>query len=189
MAKQIQGLYTVVADITELVGGYTFTGANRNASISGPITNDLNFKCVSSAVDYHNDIYFIYENDIKIKRGRIITPLAPGLRAGEGGPACRLLLDAHNADIDHANLNSSMFLRFEKFNEWTDFNFVLKPYAGKVAPNNDKTCTLRINYTYSSMCVDDYNILNDYVGQTFNAALEMEIDTAGVVLQYTGGEI
>ena len=186
MAKRIQGLYTVVADITELVGGYTFTGADRNASISGPITNDLDFKCVSSAGDYHNEIYFIYENNIKIKRARIVTPLAPGLRTGEGGAACKLLLEAYNADLDHAALNSSMFLRFEKFNEWTDFNFAIKPYAGGVAPNSTKICALRINETYSFMCVDDYNIINDYLGETFKASLEMEIDTAGLVLQYTG---
>jgi hypothetical protein len=61
------------------------------------------------------------------------------------------------------------------FNQWQDVDFEYLPQ--KVNENY----YLSIDKQYSKLYFDDYNIQDEYIGQTFNATLEMIIDTAGVL--------
>ena len=40
---------------------------------------------------------------------------------------------------------------------------------------------LSVDHAYTKLFVDDFNVQDDYLGQTFGAFLELSIDTAGVL--------
>jgi hypothetical protein len=40
---------------------------------------------------------------------------------------------------------------------------------------------LSIDKNYTKLFIDDYNVQDEYIGQTFGAVLEMLVDTAGVL--------
>lgn len=178
--KQIQGKYTIIADFT---GAFSpapnIENNNRNKSKSASISVALNFLCtsISGASNY---AHLIKQNKTIIKRGRVITGGAEGLRTAVNSP-----IAAEVGIIDNGGgagtLNSqSIVLNFPHFNEWTNFDVVFEPYKRRNDENDD--VELKIAYPVTDIHYDDYNIQSIYENEDISLFIELEIDTAGILI-------
>ena len=181
MAKQqIQGNYNIIAEFTGAFNPQpTIANDNRSKSCNATNSIPLHFLCtsLSGASTYIN---FIKNNKIIIKRGRVITGGAEGLRTGITN-----LFAAEIGIIDigggiAATNNQSVVLKFPKFNEWTEFNVEFKPYLRKNDEND--IVDLHIAYPVTDIHYDDFNMQSAYKGEKISFFIELEIDTAGVLL-------
>ena len=176
--KQIKGNYNIIAEFTgAFMPPPTIANDNRSKSRNATISMPLNFLCTSlSGVSTYID--FIKNNKIFIKRGRVITGGAEGLRTGITN-----LFAAEIGIMDvgggfAATDKQSVVLKFPKFNEWTEFNIAFEPYLRKNDEND--IVDLHIAYPVTDIHYDDFNIQSAYEGEGFSLFLELEIDTAGV---------
>lgn len=178
--KQILGKYTIIAEFT---GAFStapnIENNNRNKSKHATISNPLNFLCTSiSGVSTY--AYLIKQNKTVIKRGRVITGGAEGLRTAVNSP-----IAAEVGILDFGGgpttLDSQSFvLKFPHFNEWTDFNIVFEPYKRRNDENDD--VELKIAYPVTDIYYDDYNIQSAYENEDISLFIELEIDTAGILI-------
>lgn len=174
--KKIKGQYTLRADITPIVNGYTFTGADRNAE-SGAISDFmLNLACDEISRPILNSVSLISDNKLFVKRARILTSGAEGLRrALNSSIAASVLIIGRSDDNTTSTALGGFTMGFDFFNKWQDVDFEFLPQ--KVNDNY----YLSVDKQYSKIFFDDYNIQSAYVGETFKLTLEMIIDTAGVL--------
>lgn len=180
--KKIKGTYTVRAGLSAVVNGYTFAGDNRNAQLVANDSQMLNFRCDDIRVPLNNTCSFISNNNIRIKSARIVTNGAAGLRPAINNKAANILLLGRALnDITSQNLGS-IYLGFDFFNEWQEIEADFLP--SKVNDN----FYFSFDKDYTRLTVDDYNIQEEYIGESFNAVLEMIIDTAGI-LDKNGGVV
>lgn len=178
--KQIQGNYTIIAEFT---GAFSpapkIENNNRNNGKGATVSVNLNFLCTSisgSSVYAH----LIKQNKTVIKRGRVITGGAEGLRTAVNSP-----IAAEVGIIDFGGgagtLNHQSFvLKFPKFNEWTNFDVVFEPYKRTNDQNDD--VELNIAYPVTDIHYDDYNIQSAYENEDISLFIELEIDTAGILI-------
>ena len=178
--KQILGKYTIIAEFT---GAFStapnIENNNRNKSKSATISVPLNFLCtsISGSSNYAN---LIKQNKTVIKRGRVITGGAEFLRQ-----AVNSAIAAEVGVMDFGGgpttLDSQSFvLNFPRFNEWTNFNVVFEPYKRRNDQNDD--VELKIAYPVTDIHYDDYNIQKAYENENFSLFIELEIDTAGILI-------
>ena len=182
-ARPIRGVYYTRSDLSDAVNGYQFTNADRNAYIH--YATNINMSFTLKAIEDHDTyrtVHFGCNNKFTINRARLSTPGADGLKISPNHDiAARLEL--YSVDYVSQTLlgDSPVVIEFSKFNEWEDFklSFISRK---AIAANED--------YTFicgdSKLYVDDYNLQTAYVGQTFGLVLEMEIDTAGMIIDYSG---
>lgn len=175
MAKQqIYGNYIIQSNLTANFPVYNFSGNNRNANRS-PNNPDVNFTC--NSVGSNVSVDFITQNKIYIKRARLLTPGCEKLRAGLNASAAALVFSAIEKDGVLDN-NHFFTLKFQRFNEWENFNFFYEPYYGKILRTEE--CSFKLALPPSGFNIDDYNVQSAYIGQPLSLALEMEIDTNGL---------
>lgn len=176
--KQIQGNYNIIAEFTgAFVPPPTIANNNRSKGVGASVSIPLNFKCISekAATQY---VEFIKQNKIIIKRGRVITGGAEGLRTGITNIfAAEITIDDVGGGMSVQN-GQYVNLKFPHFNEWTEFNIAFEPYLRKNDEND--IVDLRIAYPVTDIHYDDYNIQSAYEGEGFSLFLELEIDTAGI---------
>lgn len=181
----IQGIYTLRAPLYNSNDPanrvlYTFTNNDRNASIGFAYECPVNF----SQIDAQNPDNlgdprkFIVQNKLFIKRGRILTPGAPGLAPALGDRAAVFFLSTRSSKNGIDTSGDTLILKFDHFNEWQEFNI---PFL------NDKINSDTGRYTFAigpdgrtALHVDDYNLQNEYVGQDLYAFLELVVDSAGL---------
>lgn len=176
--SKIQGNYLIELDLTNFSQNFTFQGNNRN-TILHPVggTYQPSIKRMNNT-KFLNSYVFVKDNVLKIKRGKIVTFGADGLRGGFD--VNDVSGDIANIDLILAELNdlSSNYgyitLRFNRYNEWEDFNAELLPDQ-----NAPSKYVFNID-SLSYLSVDDYNIQTAYIGQGFKSKLVLDIDTAGL---------
>lgn len=174
--KKIKGQYTLRADITPIVNGYTFTGADRNAESAATDDFMLSLSCDEIDRPILNSVSLITNNKLFIKKARILTSGAEGLRrALNSSIAASVLIVGRSANDVTSTALGGFTMGLDFFNQWQDEDFEYLPQ--KVNENY----YLSIDKQYSKLYFDDYNIQDEYLGQTFKATLEMIIDTAGVL--------
>lgn len=191
MSNRIQGKYTIYAP---LPATYKFTGNDRDAEFNAGGQNVvLDTKCLNIFVG-SGIAKFRYNAAIKIRKARLVSrgaeeiapPLDPDKYCGDFVLALSQYLDGSGKDLDSARF------KFTRWNEWTDLNAVLRPYATKADSWEGyslkalKPVSLKLLYQNAVFCVDDYNIQDAYINQDMNTALEMQIETAGIIDSYSG---
>lgn len=185
-AKPIRGNYVIEGDLTSLLNGYQFTGTDRDADIvnGGGLGLLWNLKAIEDRYLYRT-VHFVANNKVKIKRARLTTPGAVGLRSGASATqAAMVIIDSSNGPGGGWNPigDPSVVLRFSKFNEWENFDLTF--LSEEAEGEGLDQFYFMINEL--RLWIDDYNIQSAYVGETFGLILEMEIDTAGMVIDYDG---
>lgn len=189
MAK-IQGFYSLRAQLynkaaTLADGGgvlYEFTNNDRAADIGSAFDCNLDFTQKDSfSADSYNDLRkFLSNNKLLIKRARITTPGAPELQPSPGKYAARLLLLSYADDGNGGTVNGNgLLLKIDHFNEWQDFNLWFENYD---IASVDGSYKFYMQSTTWALHVDDYNLQTAYEGESLYAFLELEIDTAGLLI-------
>lgn len=172
----VQGIYRIYANLkdgnnTDL---YTFTNADRAAEVNFTQDTELNFSQIDSVVTPGGTLRkFIKNCKLNVIRGRILTPGAPGIQPAKGRMAANLVLQGTNDDNEPGNV---LKLIFPVYNEWVDFGI---PFENYDITTNSYFFLLKYAAP-SFLTVDDYNLQSAYEGETLNAALELEVDTAGL---------
>lgn len=178
--KQIQGNYNIIAEFTgAFMPPLTIANNNRSKGVGASVSIPLYFKCISQK-SASQTIEFIKDNKIIIKRGRVITGGAEGLRTGITNMfAAEITLQDFGGGVGAQN-KQYVNLKFPHFNEWTEFNIVFEPYL-RTNDEND-IVELHIVPPVTDIHYDDFNIQSAYEGEGITLFIELEIDTAGVMI-------
>lgn len=178
--KQIQGIYNIVAEFTgAFMPPPTIANDNRSKGVGASVSIPLYFKCVSEKAATQT-VEFIKDNKIIIKRGRVITGGAEGLRTGITNIfAAEITIEDVGGGMSMQN-KQYVNLKFPHFNEWTEFNIAFEPYL-RTNDEND-IVDLHIASPVTDIHYDDFNIQSAYEGEGFSLFLELEIDTAGIMI-------
>lgn len=175
MAK-IKGKYTLRAGLSPIVNGYTFTNNDRSAELGAASDFMLTLSCDDIDRPINKVVSLISNNRLNVLRARLLTSGAPGLQpALNSSIAGSILLIGRATNDVAADSVGGFSFGLDHFGEWQDVGVIFQP-----AKVNDNYY-LSVDHTYSKIFFDDYNLQEDYVGQTFNLFLELEIDTAGVL--------
>lgn len=192
MAK-IQGFYTLRAPLynkaaTIADGGrvlYEFTNNDRAADVGSAFECKLDFiqKDSISADSYNEQRKFLSKNKLLIKRARIVTPGAPELQPSPGEYAASILLLSYADDGNGGTVNGNgIQLKIDHFNEWQEFNVWFENFD---IASGDGTYKFLSPVAKWNLNVDDYNLQTAYEGAELYAFLELEIDTAGLIIPGT----
>lgn len=174
--KKIKGTYILRASLNDVVIGFSFTGADRNTELSAPADFMLNLRCADIDRPINTSVSLISNNVLNIKSARILTPGAAGLRPALNSQTAGTFTVIGRASNDvAAEALGGFTFGLDLFNEWQDVSIRYLPK--KVNENY----FLSIDKNYTRLFVDDYNVQDEYVGQTFGAVLEMLVDTVGVL--------
>lgn len=181
MVEKIASKYNISLELTPY--RYQFTGNNRNVSVSAVNDLDISGASCSQQVKFSSvSVRPKYDNIFTIKRARILSTGAAGLRAPEGGLAC--LISFGLIDEDDSTLISRLFLRIKEWNEWEDINVDLRPFETVHTFTDEeklKSLSYRIGQVVTKFYIDDYNIQSAYIGQYVTPVLNLDVETAGMV--------
>lgn len=164
---------------------YELTGNDRNAdfhSTAGDV--QLGVYALNSRAS-NTLIHLLPQNDFCIKRARIIAAGGHGLQAGTAAPfiAAKIGIYAGNDHGDGTFTDyDNCYFTLTNWGEWQDINKTIRPYKYTLGPL-PQLCALILKSSdgfYNSFWCDDYNLQEDYVGQTIKPVLEMEVTTAGM---------
>lgn len=171
MAKKILGNYIISASLP--FPEYTFTGNDRNASMELNADSRLDFRC-GYVRGIYEDVRFVADNVLFIKKARIVTHGAAGLRSMYRSATLNFF-----ATNDNLEPIGAFKFSLENYNEWTDVDIpFLSNSAAAIPPK--KAYMLNLYKERTVLHLDDYNIQSAYVGQTFKPVLEMLVDTNGI---------
>lgn len=178
--KQIQGNYNIIAEFTGAFSPTpTIANDNRSKSIGASVSIALEFKCVTEK-SASQSVVFIKQNKMFIKRGRVITGGAEGLRTGITNMfAAEITIQDFGGGVGVQN-SQYVNLKFPHFNEWTEFNIAFEPYLRKNDEND--VIDLHIAHLVTGIYYDDFNIQSAYEGEEISLFIELEIDTAGILI-------
>lgn len=156
--------YNIIAALTGLQ--YTFTGADDDAQAESASDETLTLKIVngSSVID---NAKLSNASPFKIKRVRLRSSGAEGLTKPQGVFAGRLLLSFVGSDSTE---KSASTLTISNWNEWEEKDISVSACDG------DK-CSIVLK-TGSLVNIHDFNVQDEYVGQSFTPMLEMEVEYA-----------
>lgn len=181
MAEKIAGKYNCYCTISN--AEYEFTGNNRGAyySPTGDTEQRLFLKCTENPLLFfprQYDTGFIYNNKVTIKRARIISRGANGLRnSSETAAAIEICIKSFGGGL----LTPYRGLYFPNWNEWTDINLDFDCWDDPIdLSRKNEFLSFYLDNEKSVFYVDDYNIQASYIGQKFYPELELEIETAGM---------
>lgn len=180
----IQAKYNFVAGLPDV---YTLTGNDRAAVLSLAQNTVISFYVVGNKAGGIS--FFNGDTAINIKRMRVRSPKAPGVSAGTSTAGvitlsfCAMLGFNADTELDAARVN------IPKWGEWFEANIKIEPYKTPYAwtgtqITQHKPVGAVIGYN-SYMNVDDYNVQADFVGQDVDVAIDLEIETAGVISSST----
>lgn len=201
-AKPIQGFYTLRAPLYNSNDPanrvlYTFTNNDRNAYAGFAYPCPLEFTQIDNVNPggYSSARNFFVQNNLIIKRARIVTPGAPGLQPSPGKLAASLVLNTASSKGGVDTSGNILALRFDHYNEWTEFNFIFKNYPepGNPLPGIESDTgffTFEIHGGGPSILnIDDYNLQSAYEGQDLYAFLELFVDSAGLRMSGSGAVV
>lgn len=179
MAK-ILGKYILRASLEDFTTGYTFSGANRQTVLNLGSSAMLSFDC--SDIKRNNDTSALSFNSnaiLKIRRARIVTTGAAGLRSALGYKAAQIFLTARDSNDIASDAIGNCCVSLDNYNEWENVNIDFMPFTHS-NQNYFMSASNSIGLENAFLSVDDFNIQADYVGETFKPYLELEVDTAGM---------
>lgn len=179
---EVAGRYNCNAEIKDCE--YTFTGNDRDASFSPTGDNQrLILACSQNPLIYlprQYDTGFIYGTKVFLKKARIISRGAPGLRTTRNTAAeIELFIQTFSGDV----ITPSKGLYFLNWNEWININAVFDCWIDPLVDdgsNKNAFLSFGVDHTRTCFAVDDYNIQSAYIGQKFFPELELEIEAAGM---------
>lgn len=178
---EIRGKYVVYSFLPIT---YTLTGENRQGRFTFDATHDeITLKAQNAPSEPVYGVQLISQNDITIKRARIVPRGGAGLLASPGTLAGQLFLNACTYNTEETRITlDSVHLDFLQWGEWENVNAVLKPYENSeyLPIPLPGSCSLFISDAAAKFTADDFNIQDDFIGQGVQALLEMEIETAGL---------
>ena len=184
MAK-IANEYDLVINITN--AEYTFTGNDRDAQFT-PVAPELVAAANCTQIFAPSaQACAVADYDFTIERARIISSGAPGVQPPQLKRAAQVLLELCKQD---GTFITSIVLKFQNWNEWTEINGILRPYENQLVTwdpaevniNKPVYFSPKVQNTYFN--VDDYNIASPYVGGKFSPVLEMIVKTSGMTETY-----
>ena len=175
--SKIQGNYIINIPMKEFTQSFTFAGNNRHTLLYPSST--VQPLVYWSSGDENHHIEFLTNNVLKIKRAKIVTLGAEGLRTGfdtglNNNYAAKIELIAARSGELNDNFGK-LYLKFLKFNEWENLN-----YNFKCENLNEDRYNFNLS-RFSDLCIDDYNIQSNYIGESFFPILSLDIDTAGII--------
>lgn len=148
---------------------YTLAGNSRAATVT--IADDTGCTMTDTLRDIpQGSLKFNAGQTIHVKRARLVSSGAPGLRPSPDRPAATLAILQGTMTINGFEKTSDtkeVPLNFVNWNSWEEKDFDIE----FVADNS----VLGIKST-SVMNVDDFNVQEAFVGQSFNVMLELEAD-------------
>ena len=177
---EIRGKYVVYSFLPIT---YALTGENRQGRFAFDDTQDeITLKAQNAPSDPVYGVQLVTENDVTIKRARIVPRGGAGLLASPGTLAGQLFLNAYTYDTEENRITlDSVHLDFLQWGEWENVNSVLKPYKNtgnaEYLPGD---CGVFISGAAKKFTADDFNVQEDFIGQGVQALLEMEIETSGL---------
>ncbi len=173
--QKIAGKYTLWGVVPNC--SYEFAGNNRAASFG--ITGDrvqMRMKALN-ALSIDSDVTPVIGADVQIKRAKIEPSGAFGLQPPAGEIAAGLFLGLIFTDGDgNLQILDSIALQFDKWGEWCDINKDLKAYGFL----KTDSCVFSIEPSSAFFKCDDYNLQEDYIGQTVTPVLVLEVETPGM---------
>lgn len=157
---------------TEIPVSYTFTGNSRSASRTLDSEQSLQiydvFNPEPSSIRTAR-VLFNKGTVVKIKRAKLVSLGAPGLETIDVNSGIFKLQPGKAAPLGSPSSDASQsILSFAKWNEWEDKDISI--YV------TEDGSTLWVIPNGSFYTIDDFNIQDNFVGQTFNPALELEVD-------------
>lgn len=182
MANKVQGRYLLVGD---LGGAYELTGANRDAEMALTTDDPINLVAVNNKGA--RSVYLCANVKTKILRVRLRSPQGPGINSAKPTAGvvvisfCAMLLGVKDTELDACKI------AIPTWGDWIDVNLDIEPYnkeppynwtAGQIAQHKPVGAFIGYN---SALKIDDFNVQEDFVGQTVGAVLDLEIETAGVI--------
>ena len=188
--QKIAGKYLIRA---VLPASYELTGNARNAEFYFTGNSALNTVCMTK--DYYGLglAKFLFENEITINRARIIAAGGYGLQAPQNGSPAASLIIGVNQFANGSGVELGIgFIRFSNWGEWEEKNLVYRPFKGTPASwtgaafEQNKPVCFKAKQQNSSFNCDDYNLQEDFIGQTITPVIEMEIETSGIIDDVTG---
>lgn len=177
--QKIAGKYTLWAVIPNC--SYEFTGSNRAASfgITGDDIQDVNMKALN-ALSVDSNVWPVMGTEVKIKRAKIEPSGAFGLQPSPGERAGAIWLDTTYKDADENILIlNQISLQFDKWGEWCNIDKSLNAF-GNTEGIYDGSIRFGISRNGAFFTCDDYNLQEDYIGQTVTPVLVLEVETAGL---------
>lgn len=176
--QKIAGKYTLWGIVPNC--SYEFTGSNRAASFG--ITGDreeMNMKALNS-LSVDSNVWPEIGAGVKIKRAKIEPSGAFGLQPPQGERAAGLFLGLVYTDGDgNLQLIDEISLQFDKWGEWCNIDKTLKAYNENIDPA-PSSCKFSIYPSSAFFKCDDFNLQEDYIGQTVTPVLVLEVETAGM---------
>lgn len=177
---EIRGKYVVYSFLPIT---YTLTGETRQGRFTFDDTQDeIRLKAQNAPSEPVYGVQFVTENDVTIKRARIVPRGGAGLLASPGTLAGQLFLNAYMKYADDSRVTlDSVHLDFLQWSEWENVNAVLKPYNNRGNVEDlPVACSVFISGAAEKFTADDFNVQEDFIGQGVQALLELEIETAGL---------
>lgn len=175
MAK-IMGKYIVRASLNDFTTNFVFANGDRNTRLTLNNNEMLSFTCPDISRPINNGVSFNSQAVLKVKAIRIVTTGAEGLRSGLNSNAANLLFQARKADDVTSDLLGAFQVNVTRYNEWNPVNIEFQ-----ASETQQPNFYLGVNSQYSFLSVDDYNVQNDYLGETFKPFVELDIDTSGII--------
>ena len=143
---------------------YTLTGNNRDAFTILSSSSKISLKAMDSVKG--GDTVKLPKESFWIHRARIIPSGAEGCAAPKGKNAADIILSTSNENGDSVPFK----LCFSKWDEWEGKNILL---------TCDADSELKVMKD-SIIRSDDFNLVDAYVGQSFDAVLEIEIEASSL---------
>lgn len=146
---------------------YTLAGNSRTATVT--IAADAGCTMTDTLRDIpQGSLKFNAGQTIHVKRARLVSSGAPGLRPSPNQPAAALvMLQGTGNPFTKTAGSAEVPLNFVNWNSWEEKDFDIEFVAD--------SSVLGIKST-SVMKVDDFNVQEAFVGQSFNVMLELEAD-------------
>lgn len=163
---------------------FTYNDNNRDAQFSPSAPNVLaQSYCAQNQTN--GFALCCYDADVIIKRARIIPSGGFGTQPPEKKRAAQVFLKLVKSDLTELD---TRLLKFQSWGEWNDVNATLRPYKTQTTwtdeeINKHKPVFFCIGYVLTYFNVDDYNIGDAYKNQTMTPILEMELETAGGMIE------
>lgn len=177
---KIHGKYTLYSFLPLT---YEFVaGGDRNAKFTfNDEADEIRMFAVNSPSVATNGVMFHGQNDTVIKRARVVPSGGSKLLASPGTIAGQMFLNAYTEVEGARVVLDYVSLKFIQWGEWSKINAVLSPYKNiQAAPTVPSMCKAFISLDSGEFTADDFNVQDVFVGQSVQAMLEMEVETAGM---------
>lgn len=163
---------------------FTYNDNNRDAQFAPP-SPDVLAQAYCVQIDGSGYALCCYDADLIIRRARIIPSGGFGTQPPEKKRAAQVYLKLVKSDFTELD---TRLLKFPSWGEWYEINATLRPHKTQTTWTDaeitqHKPVQFCIGFTHTYFNVDDYNVDDAYKSQTMTPILEMELETAGGMIE------